>query len=101
MVVDRARRRRGGRRGRFDYPPPVPLASKLRGAGPGLWLVLGQLAFLASGYVVNVVGGRVLGPADYGLLGIVLVLTTATHIIQGQAGRAAGALARGRGPPRG
>ncbi len=62
----------------------MSVATRLRAAGPAAWLVAGQLAFLASGYVVNVVAGRVLGPADYGLLGVVLVLTTAMYVVQGQ-----------------
>jgi O-antigen/teichoic acid export membrane protein len=41
--------------------------------------------FMASGYVVNVWLGRLLGPADYGRFGVVIALMTVLNIIQNAA----------------
>lgn len=41
-----------------------------------LWLVIAEIFFNFSGYIIHAFLGRILGPADYGRYGLVVTLTT-------------------------
>lgn len=49
-----------------------------------LWVMLSELIYNLSGYVIHAVMGRVLGPADYGRFAIIVTLTTMTIVLIGQ-----------------
>lgn len=48
-----------------------------------LWLIVSELIFNLSGYVIHSSMGRILGPADYGRYGLVVTLTTMVIILIG------------------
>lgn len=48
-----------------------------------LWLVVSEIIFNLSGYVIHSFVGRILGPADYGRYGLVVTLTTMIIILIG------------------
>ena len=48
-----------------------------------LWLVISEIIFNLSGYVIHSFVGRILGPADYGRYGLVVTLTTMVIILIG------------------
>ncbi|KKR11806.1 MAG: Polysaccharide biosynthesis protein, partial [Candidatus Wolfebacteria bacterium GW2011_GWC2_39_22] len=48
-----------------------------------LWLIISELIFNLSGYVIHSSMGRILGPADYGRYGLVVTLTTMVIILIG------------------
>ena len=51
--------------------------SRSLGLGRGtLYLMLVQVVFLASGYIIHAGLGRLLGPASYGIFGVVIYLVT-------------------------
>jgi stage V sporulation protein B len=39
------------------------------------WLALAELSFYVSGFIVHAAAGRILGPADYGIYGLIVTLT--------------------------
>jgi stage V sporulation protein B len=47
------------------------------------WLVVSEIIFNLSGYVIHSFVGRILGPADYGRYGLVVTLTTMIIILIG------------------
>jgi stage V sporulation protein B len=47
-------------------------------------VTISEIIFNLSSYVVQVTMGRVLGPADYGVFGIIVTLTTMTVVLIGQ-----------------
>ncbi|HPN54447.1 MAG TPA: flippase [Candidatus Moranbacteria bacterium] len=47
------------------------------------WLVVSEIIFNLSGYVIHSLVGRILGPADYGRYGLVVTLTTMVIILIG------------------
>lgn len=47
------------------------------------WLVISEIIFNLSGYVIHSFVGRILGPADYGRYGLVVTLTTMVIILIG------------------
>lgn len=49
-----------------------------------VWVTLSEIIYNLSGYIIHAVAGRILGPADYGLFGIVITLTTMTIVLLGQ-----------------
>ncbi|MEI7621044.1 MAG: flippase [Candidatus Moraniibacteriota bacterium] len=48
-----------------------------------VWLIISELIFNLSGYVIHSFVGRILGPADYGRYGLVVTLTTMVIILIG------------------
>ena len=48
------------------------------------WLVLSELAFNLSGYVIHAFLGRFLGPAEYGRLGIIITFSTMIVVLIGR-----------------
>jgi stage V sporulation protein B len=48
----------------------------------GLFLTAASFIFMVSGYLINIWLGRVLGPASYGVYGVIISLMTAVNIIQ-------------------
>ena len=48
-----------------------------------VWLIVSELIFNLSGYVIHSFVGRILGPADYGRYGLVVTLTTMVIILIG------------------
>lgn len=48
-----------------------------------LWLIVSELIFNLSGYIIHSSMGRILGPADYGRYGLVVTLTTMVIILIG------------------
>lgn len=55
-----------------------------QGLGRGtLYLMVAQCIFLASGYIIHAGLGRILGPASYGIFGIVIALLTLTQNLLG------------------
>lgn len=48
-----------------------------------VWLIISELIFNLSGYVIHSFVGRILGPADYGRYGLVVTLTTMIIILIG------------------
>ncbi|HMN19553.1 MAG TPA: flippase [Candidatus Moranbacteria bacterium] len=48
-----------------------------------LWLVVSEIVFNLSGYVIHSAVARILGPADYGRYGLVVTLTTMVIILIG------------------
>ncbi len=48
-----------------------------------LWLIISELIFNLSGYIIHSSMGRILGPADYGRYGLVVTLTTMVIILIG------------------
>lgn len=48
-----------------------------------MWLIVSEIIFNLSGYVIHSFVGRVLGPADYGRYGLVVTLTTMVIILIG------------------
>lgn len=49
-----------------------------------IWVTLSEIIYNISGYVIHAVLGRLLGPADYGRLAIIVTLTTMTIVLIGQ-----------------
>ena len=47
------------------------------------WLVVSEIIFNLSGYIIHSFVGRILGPADYGRYGLVITLTTMVIILIG------------------
>ncbi len=47
------------------------------------WLVISEIIFNLSGYIIHSFVGRILGPADYGRYGLVVTLTTMVIILIG------------------
>ena len=47
------------------------------------WLVVSEIIFNLSGYIIHSFVGRILGPADYGRYGLVVTLTTMVIILIG------------------
>jgi len=48
-----------------------------------IWLVISELVFNLSGYIIHSFVGRILGPADYGRYGLIVTLTTMVIILIG------------------
>lgn len=48
-----------------------------------VWLIISELIFNLSGYIIHSFVGRILGPADYGRYGLVVTLTTMVIILVG------------------
>ena len=48
-----------------------------------VWLIISELIFNLSGYIIHSFVGRILGPADYGRYGLVVTLTTMVIILIG------------------
>lgn len=48
-----------------------------------LWLVVSEIIFNLSGYVIHSMLGRILGPADYGRCSLIITLTTMVIILIG------------------
>lgn len=48
-----------------------------------LWLVVSEIIFNLSGYIIHAFVGRILGPSDYGRYGLVVTLTTMVIILIG------------------
>lgn len=48
-----------------------------------VWLIVSELIFNLSGYIIHSFVGRILGPADYGRYGLVVTLTTMVIILIG------------------
>ncbi len=48
-----------------------------------VWLIISELIFNLSGYIIHSFVGRILGPADYGRYGLVITLTTMVIILIG------------------
>ena len=48
-----------------------------------VWLIISELIFNLSGYLIHSFVGRILGPADYGRYGLVVTLTTMVIILIG------------------
>ncbi|MEI7891315.1 MAG: flippase [bacterium] len=48
-----------------------------------IWLIVSEIIFNLSGYIIHSFVGRVLGPADYGRYGLVVTLTTMVIILIG------------------
>jgi stage V sporulation protein B len=63
--------------GRQHRPQSISLGALVVTAAAGL--------FVASGYVVNVWLGRLLGPEDYGRFGVVITLLTLLNVVQNAA----------------
>ncbi|KKQ06014.1 MAG: Polysaccharide biosynthesis protein [Candidatus Moranbacteria bacterium GW2011_GWF1_36_4] len=57
--------------------------SKQHIAKSALWVVISEIVFNLSGYIIHSVVGRILGPADYGRYGLVVTLTTMVIILIG------------------
>ncbi|MDR3558790.1 MAG: oligosaccharide flippase family protein, partial [Candidatus Pacebacteria bacterium] len=49
-----------------------------------LIVTISEIIFNLSSYVIQVTMGRVLGPAEYGVFGIIVTLTTMTVVLIGQ-----------------
>ncbi len=49
-----------------------------------IWLLLAEMAFAISGYIVHSVLGRVLGPADYGRYALAITLSTMVVVLIGR-----------------
>ncbi|HRY27839.1 MAG TPA: flippase [Candidatus Moranbacteria bacterium] len=47
------------------------------------WLVVSEIIFNLSGYIIHSFVGRILGPADYGRYGLVVTLTTMVIVLIG------------------
>lgn len=47
------------------------------------WLIVSEIIFNLSGYIIHAFVGRILGPADYGRYGLVVTLTTMVIILIG------------------
>jgi stage V sporulation protein B len=47
------------------------------------WLIISEIIFNLSGYVIHSFVGRILGPADYGRYGLVVTMTTMIIILVG------------------
>lgn len=54
------------------------LASLAKGT---LYLTISQAALMASGYIIHISVGRFLGPADYGVFGIIMSIMTLMNIL--------------------
>ncbi|HHE45964.1 MAG TPA: hypothetical protein ENL05_01290, partial [Candidatus Moranbacteria bacterium] len=48
-----------------------------------LWIVVSEIIFNISGFIIHSVVGRILGPADYGRYALVITLTTMVIILIG------------------
>jgi stage V sporulation protein B len=48
----------------------------------GLFLTIASFIFMVSGYLINIWLGRLLGPAAYGVYGVIISLMTSVNIIQ-------------------
>lgn len=48
-----------------------------------LWLIISEIIFNLSGYVIHSVVARILGPSDYGRYGLVVTMTTMVIILIG------------------
>jgi stage V sporulation protein B len=48
-----------------------------------LWLIISEIIFNLSGYIIHSFVGRILGPADYGRYGLVVTMTTMIIILIG------------------
>lgn len=48
-----------------------------------VWLIISELIFNLSGYIIHSFVGKILGPADYGRYGLVVTLTTMVIILIG------------------
>ena len=48
-----------------------------------VWLIISELIFNLSGYIIHSSVGRILGPADYGRYGLVITLTTMIIVLIG------------------
>ncbi|NTW27255.1 MAG: flippase [Candidatus Moranbacteria bacterium] len=48
-----------------------------------MWLIVSEIIFNLSGYVIHSFVGRILGPADYGRYGLVVTMTTMIIILIG------------------
>ena len=57
--------------------------SKQNLAKSTVWLIVSELIFNLSGYIIHSFVGRILGPADYGRYGLVVTLTTMVIILIG------------------
>lgn len=57
--------------------------SKQNLAKSTVWLIISEIIFNLSGYVIHSFVGRILGPADYGRYGLVVTLTTMVIILIG------------------
>lgn len=66
----------------MDPPPPKLARSRQRTSHGAIVSTAAAGIFIASGYVVNVWLGRLLGPEDYGRFNIVVSLVTVLNIVQ-------------------
>jgi stage V sporulation protein B len=57
--------------------------SKQHIAKSALWVMLSEVVFNLSGYIIHSAVGRILGPEDYGRYGLVVTLTTMVIILIG------------------
>ncbi|EKE18926.1 MAG: hypothetical protein ACD_9C00198G0002 [uncultured bacterium] len=48
-----------------------------------IWLIISEIIFNLSGYIIHSFVGRILGPADYGRYGLVVTMTTMIIILIG------------------
>lgn len=48
------------------------------------WLIIAELVFNLSGYIIHSVLGRSLGPADYGRYGLIITFSTAVVVLIGR-----------------
>lgn len=48
-----------------------------------VWLIISELIFNLSGYIIHSFVGRILGPAEYGRYGLIITLTTMVIILIG------------------
>lgn len=53
-------------------------------AKSALWIILSEIIFNFSGYIIHSVVGRILGPSDYGRFSLVITLTTMVIILVGR-----------------
>lgn len=57
--------------------------SKQNLAKSTMWLIVSEIIFNLSGYIIHSFVGRILGPADYGRYGLVVTMTTMIIILIG------------------
>jgi O-antigen/teichoic acid export membrane protein len=53
-------------------------------ARSAIWVMLSEIIFNLSGYIIHSVVGRILGPSDYGRFALVITLTTMVIILIGR-----------------
>ena len=60
-----------------------PMSTRPHIAKSLLWLTVAEVLFNLSGYIIQSVAGRVLGPVDYGRYSLVITLTTVIVVLIG------------------